>query len=337
MSFQLKSNESVGTGIKRCVRHELEKILKSVAPEKPGSKAETDAVHEIRKRFKKMRAALRLVREDLGDDIYHQENFCYRDAAKPLTAVRDAEMLVETVEKIRQQFADKINPQDLAKILSALNANQCEVTRRVLHKEKALPAVKEEATRALARLLEWRIDRNGWEALAVGLRRVYRQGHRALNLATEKPSVANLHEWRKQTKYLWHALQLLESAWKNHEKDLADEVHHLSRLLGEDHDLAVLRQVLAADPAVYGGHRFLKSLFVIIDHSREELERQAFELGQRLYKDPAKIFTARLESYWKASKPEINPVKKQIPNRLLSVGSKGRLSSSGPPKQRNTS
>src|ERR1019366_5884992 len=52
-------------------------------------------VPEVRKCFKRVRAALRLVREDLGDDAYREENWCLRDAARPLTEVRDAEMLVE--------------------------------------------------------------------------------------------------------------------------------------------------------------------------------------------------------------------------------------------------
>ena len=55
------------------------------------------------------------------------------------------------------------------------------------------------------------------------------------------------------------------------QKKLIDQTHKLSRLLGEDHDLAVLRETLAADPVAFGGHRILKSVFAVIDHQREEL------------------------------------------------------------------
>lgn len=299
MAFQLKAKESVRDGITRTVRRQIEKALKRLrAKEKPHQRgaSETAAVPEIRKCFKRVRAALRLVREELGDDVYREENWCFRDAARPLTEVRDAEALVETVDKLTQQFAQAIEPGSLAKIHAALLANRQEVSRRVLDEDKAFAAVEEVATRALARLPRWSIERDGWVALESGLRRVYRTGHRALALAVKDPSVVNLHEWRKQANYLWHQLQLLEASWTGSEKELVDQAHQLSRLLGEDHDLAVLRQTLAADPLTYGGHRILKSVFVVIDRRREELEQQAFALGREVYKDSPQVFTSRIEA-----------------------------------------
>jgi CHAD domain-containing protein len=303
MTFQLKATEPVGDGIRRTVRREVEKALDRLgAKVRPGQREawESDTVHEVRKGFKRVRAAIRLVREDLGDEVYREENWCFRDAARPLSEVRDAEVLVETLDQLAGLHADPIEPGTAATVHAALLANQQEVTRRVLRQNRALAAVGEVAARALPRLPDWTIDRDGWEALDGGLRRVYRAGHRALALASADPSVANLHEWRKQSKYLWHQLQLLEPAWTGHEKDLGDRVHDLSRLLGEDHDLAVLRQTLAADPLTYGGHRVLKGLFVPLDRQREELERQAFALGRQLYKEAPKAFTSRVEAYWRA-------------------------------------
>jgi CHAD domain-containing protein len=304
MAFQLKANESVSDGITRNVRSQIEKALDHVDPKRSGAKRkphqrgapENEAVPEVRKCFKKVRAALRLVREDLGDDLYHEENFCFRDAARPLTEVRDAEVLAETADKLTQQFPGAIEPGAFAKIHDALLANRQEVTRRVLEEGRAFAMVEEVAARALARLPDWRIERDGWAAVESGLRRVYRAGHRALALAAEDPSVANLHEWRKQAKYLWHQLQLLDAAWMASDKELVDQTHKLSTLLGEDHDLAVLRETLAADPLVYGGHRILKGVFAVIDRRRGELEQQAFDLGREIYKDSPKVFTSRIEA-----------------------------------------
>jgi len=78
------------------------------------------------------------------------------------------------------------------------------------------------------------------------------------------------------------------------EKGLIDETHKLSTLLGKDHDLAVLRATLAADPMTYGGHRPLKALFVLIDRRRADLEQQAFALGREIFKDSPKVFTSRV-------------------------------------------
>ena len=200
MSFQLKANESVSDGIGRTVRREIQKAidhLGSKVPPRQRDAWETEAVHEVRKGFKRVRAALRLVREELGEDVYHEENFCFRDAARPLTLVRDGAMLVETLDKLAQDCADQIEPGAATKVRDTLLARRAEVSSRVLRQDKALAGVVDVARRALARFSDWRVERDGWAALEGGLRRVYRTGHRALSLTAENPSVENLHEWRR--------------------------------------------------------------------------------------------------------------------------------------------
>ena len=303
MSFQLKAKESITDGTSRIIRRELEKLLDQLGTKLKSEEREAweiEIVHEVRKTFKKVRAALRLIREGLGDDIYHKENWCFRDAARPISQVRDAQMLGETLDKLRQQFAGRIEPEMFKKMHDALLANQREVTRRVLKEDKALAAVKEVISLALARISDWKVNQDGWAVVESGLRHVYREGNRARTLAAQDPTVANLHEWRKQAKYLYRGLQLLELSWKGHEKELGEQAHELSDLLGEDHDLAVLRQTLAADPLTFGGHAGLKGLFALIDTRRKDLQRQAFALGRLLYKDSPKLFTTRIEGYWKA-------------------------------------
>jgi len=293
MAFQLKANEPVSAGITRNVRQQFEKVLKSVGGKR--KRPDNETVFEARKCFKRVRAALRLVREELGDDLYHEENLCFRDAARPLTEVRDAHVLVETAEKLRQQFPDAIEAGAFAKIHEALLKNQQGVSRRVLEQAKAFAQVEQIAARALGRLPDWRLQRDGWPAVETGLRHVYRTGHRALAAAGENASVENLHELRKQAKYLWHQLQLLEAALPDNEKALVDQAHQLSTLLGEDHDLAVFRETLAADPLIYGGHRVLKSVFAAVDRRRQELERKALALGREIYKDAPRVFVSRME------------------------------------------
>jgi CHAD domain-containing protein len=337
MAFQLNLKESVSDGIQRNVRREVEKALNFVVPEMNPQKndtSEAEVVREIRKCFKKVRAALRLVREELGDDIYHRENWFFRDAARPLSEVRDAQMLVEILEKFARQLAHQIDSKALAKVHDALNANQLEVTHRVLEKEKALAEVKDFATQALARLSDWGFDRSGWDVLESGLARTYRISRRALSVAMESPSVVNLHEWRKQNKYLWHQLQLIEPMWIAREKELGNQFHQLSRTLGEDHDLAVLKQTFAVDPLAYGGHRFLKEIFVLIDSSRGEYERAAFTLGRQLYKESPNLFTNRIASDWKSLPEE---TKRLIPPRTRPTRAQSRPVQSGRAKQRGVS
>jgi len=59
-----------------------------------------EAVHIARKATKRIRAALRLLRGSLGPGKYHRENRGVRDAARPLTAIRDTFMLQRTLRSM---------------------------------------------------------------------------------------------------------------------------------------------------------------------------------------------------------------------------------------------
>ena len=63
-----------------------------------------EAIHEARKDMKKIRSALRLVRDAIGDDAWRRENDHYRDVARKLSAHRDAEILVESLDDLRERF-----------------------------------------------------------------------------------------------------------------------------------------------------------------------------------------------------------------------------------------
>jgi len=96
MAFQLKPQESVRKGIKRLVRKQIDTALEGLRTQDTSD----PVVHEARKCFKKVRALLRLVRDELDDKVYRDENTCFRDAGRPLTAVRDAKVLIEALDKV---------------------------------------------------------------------------------------------------------------------------------------------------------------------------------------------------------------------------------------------
>jgi CHAD domain-containing protein len=296
MAFQLKANEPVGKGVKRIVRKQIDRALEELR----SRGARDEAVHDARKGFKKVRAVLRLVRDELGDKVYRQENACFRDAGRPLTEVRDAKILIETLDKLTKHFADQVAAGAFGGVRKALQAHRQAVRKRVLEEEDAVSRVVEAVEGARARLRDWAIGRKGWAALQGGLERVYRAGHDAFAVASADPSVENLHEWRKQAKYLWHQLQVLEPVWPGVMDELGNQVHELTQLLGDDHDLAVLRQTVTADPDTFGGDSTLETLLALIDRRREELQQEAFLLGRRLYRDKPKAFTGRIKDYWKA-------------------------------------
>src|SRR5437660_612910 len=100
MAAQLRKDESATASVRRMARKQLGKALDALGR---GDQALADeAIHDARKRLKKVRAYLRLLRPVLGSRVYRRENAAIRDAAQPLTEIRDAKILVETLDKLSE-------------------------------------------------------------------------------------------------------------------------------------------------------------------------------------------------------------------------------------------
>jgi CHAD domain-containing protein len=295
MAFALKAEESAAKGVKRLVRKQIEQAVEALTKQS-GAKQE-EAVHDARKRFKKVRALLRLVRPELGEKVYRRENATFRDAARPLSEVRDARVLVEALDALAERCGDG---KSFGPVRKALQARQRATRRRVLQQEQAPAQVAETAEEARRRVKDWDIGRKGWAALARGLKRVYKAGRDAFDAALAEPSVENLHEWRKQVKYLWHQLQVLGPTWPALMEELSNQAHDLGDRLGDDHDLAVLRDLLVQEGEQWAKPDTVRELLDLIDVRRGELQHAAATLGQRLYADRPKAFLNRLHSYWQA-------------------------------------
>src|SRR5262249_26458757 len=100
MSFQFKPDESIKRGIRRMARKQLDKAIEELTGQ--GGVRRDEVVHDVRKRCKRLRGLLRLVRDGLGDARYREENVCLRDAARPLTEVRDARVLVDVLDRLAE-------------------------------------------------------------------------------------------------------------------------------------------------------------------------------------------------------------------------------------------
>lgn len=228
-------------------------------------------VHGARKQLKRARATLRLLRPAIGDDLYSRENIAARDAARPLSSVRDHEVLHETLEGL----VGELGSRPAGVHLAPLHAHELPVRR--------LSEIKSELKRSITRARAWQADVEGWDCIASGLRATYRRARRALRCAREDRATEDLHEWRKQTKYLWHQLQILTPLAAGPVGELADQFHRLADYLGDEHDLAILRGRI--DAAALAAH---------IDRRREELQVKALTLGERLYSDKSKEFVHRM-------------------------------------------
>ncbi len=294
MAFKFKRTEKIGDGLRRIAGEQIERALGEIdnADLDPGT-----TVHQVRKRCKKLRGLLRLVRPVLGK-TYKAENVSLRDTARLLSELRDANISLQTFESLVED-ADS-SEQRFHSIGQRLQQASGELTGDVQNADAALQAVRERLVATQERTGQWSVKREGFDALAGGWKQTYAKARQALRGAEDQRTAEALHLWRKEVKYHGYQCRLLESVWPVMLAARSGEAGRLGDWLGEDHDLAVLREQLLEQPARYGDSEAVKEFLGLVTDRRHQLQRRCFRLGKKLFAEDKSSFARRYERYWKA-------------------------------------
>ncbi len=301
MAYEFSCEETIAAGVVRCAGDQLDRAIQALGQEI--SEDRVEAIHSARKAIKKERALLRLARGSLPADQRAEANKKLRDVARTLSGLRDADVMLQTVEHLADRFSGQLPARMLSAMRDHLVASQASARSEVEITGAAGNAIAELAALRTA-LVGWNIRGEGWDVIQGGLRRSYGQGRKAFGEACAAPSVVHLHEWRKQVKDHWYHLRLLTGVCGPIVGGAAQSADRLSDLLGEDHDLAVLGEALEGarpDPSVD-----VEYLAGLIDRRRSELQSEAFTLGARLFAEKPARFERRLRTYWKAGRMSSN-------------------------------
>lgn len=283
----------------------------------PGADIET-LVHEVRKRCKASRGLARLVKPALGDDFASFDR-TVRDAANQLSTLRDAQVMVGTFDSL---LAARPNDDILRTVRDRQATLSTEAT------QAAVAADDDRISAARALLVEawdasqrWKIPR-GFDTIEAGIVATYRQGRTSLRKGHADPTDHRLHEWRKAAKYLWYQMQLVHDAAPSVLGPLVDELDRLAEALGDDHDLAVLVELLDDHPDIYGTPTEVEHVRTLARDRQQTLRNAALRSGATIYAEPAHAFAQRIARYWHLAVdvgPELpdRPVESATPVRSL--------------------
>ena len=297
MSYQWEAGEGIADGFRRIAGEELERAVDSLSrPEVRGVEA---TVHDVRKRCKKVRGLARLVRPGLAKATFRQINQGARGAAAEISSIRDAHALLASFDRLLANDAD-------GRPVSAIFAVRAELSRRAHEATRAVADQHDQVQRSLEGLDALRVTVAGAEVddrLAVlieGVTTTYRLGRGAMDAAVGGEDDEAFHEWRKREKDLWYAVRLMGPAAPAVLDQTAKVLHVLSEDLGDDHDLAVLTDLVGVDPEAFGGVAAARAAAGLAAERRAALQHHAAGLGAQVYAEKPKAFAKRLEAYWKA-------------------------------------
>src|SRR5271157_5353894 len=126
MAYVLMAGESTAAGIKRVIEEELEAAAAQLCRKSIARRDE--AIHEARKSVKKIRAALRLVEDDLPV-LFNRENRRLRDAGRKLATFRDAAASIEIFDKVIAGPGNRAGKAALGSIRRVLQLHKRETAR----------------------------------------------------------------------------------------------------------------------------------------------------------------------------------------------------------------
>jgi CHAD domain-containing protein len=310
-AYRLEPDESVASELRRCAIAQLDRAVTEL---QGGVDADSEAaVHAARKAIKKERSLLRLARGSIGAAPRRNENRALRHAARTLSDARDAEAMLQTFDDLAERYAGQLPERAFAAVRAPLERRR-DTQREQLAGSDLSARAAAEIGAARDRIRQWQLTEGGWSALQDGLHRSYRDGRAAFLQAGDHPSSVAWHQWRKRVKDLWYQERLLSAVAGPACAGQAEDAHRLADLLGDDHDLVVLRGALTEASADVPAD--LDAVVELIDHRQQELRGQALALGARVYAEKPKPFVRRMRAMWRAGRGQETVAAHQRPAEL---------------------
>jgi CHAD domain-containing protein len=324
--FALLPDEPLARGMRRIALEQCDLAIALLGG--AGGRPDEHAVHETRKALKRLRALVRLLEDDLGEEAYARESAALRDVAARLAGARDAEVMVETVDALVRRHPRRLRrSRGVRRLRKRLAAAHRRARAATLDDTGQLLTALAEMRAFRTRVSGWQLsERKRMRLVEDGVQRIYaggrKRGRRAVRAKRRRRDAA-MHEWRKRVKdlrYVSEALQRREAAARRHAPSAngrvraapskrlartASRADQLGELLGEDHDLALLAQLIRkgrGDARVPRGTR--RVLLKLIARRQRRLRRRALLLGERLYRRPPKKFVRRVRAeYARQARP----------------------------------
>jgi len=307
MSYQLRKDEKLGPGLRRICRKQIEFAIVIATGEK---KSSDTPVHEMRKHVKKARAALRLVRKEIGAGLFREQDHRLRDVGRLTSEIRDAEVRLQTVHEfqgITQRRRRGAYPKLETMLMMELENFMAAFAE---WQKQAVPMLE----RAYANVDCWPLDHFNCKQLRRAVQRSYKSARKALACAQASPTAENFHRFRTRAKRLWYELRILRLVNPVVLKNLSDDLDSVGSLLGRAHDLSFLGDRLRREERNSQWKREGHKLLAVIEVSQGDLQRGAAELAEHFFAERPRDFGNRVASWLEDWENDASP---SIPEELF--------------------
>ena len=239
MSYCLKLREPLSDGLKRIFREQIQSALELC---RHPAKQRGVTVHEVRKHLKKLRAALRLTKDEVGKNRYAREDRCVREIGRLVSDLRDAHVRLQTLIQLRDDAK-----QQFPRVEELLSMERESFSAAFAGWQKqAIPKLE----RVDERLSKWPLADIAWKQICGVVAKTYGRGQDRLAKALKKRDPESFHAWRMSVKELWYQLRILRPLNRLVLDEIASDAKTLGELLGRGHDFAFLLAAWTKNAAI---------------------------------------------------------------------------------------
>lgn len=293
MAYRLKRKRSVPKELRRIVTEELETAIAELS--KPGTLSDT-SVHEARKSIKKTRAAIRLMRDELGSS-YKDENRFLGDVGRKLSDLRDASVLVSSLDSLSTRTQSRKTKACLKKLAAEFRLRQQQAAEDE-HSSATVEAAARQLASVAQRVDEWPCSKRGFDALRTGCKRTLQRTREAFQQVQKSGTPEDLHDWRKRVKDHWYHVRLLSGIWPDVMTSLERTLNDLETKLGDHHNLQVLKERIEALDSPKCDTAGAMAVLQLLTNEQTRLAKEATDIGDRLYSVKANEEFRKIEQLW---------------------------------------
>ena len=255
VSYRIKKGEGFGEAFQRILKVETARAADESAS---AAQSPDQAIHQLRKRCKRVRGLIALYRETLGP-LATETDRKIRIYSRSLAGARSESALAEIARRFR-----------LTTFHPATTDDSDSTGKDV---DRIVPLLKEVASvcSPLAR-------KSVRDDLLHAIRRISRKSRRAWKTAVDSPTTAHLHRWRTRAKAHWYATRLTQDLDSGKARAPRKQLARISEGLGSHHDLSIILDRFSTE-----GRSTDDPDFCRVRKLRGRIARRMLELGTRVY------------------------------------------------------
>jgi CHAD domain-containing protein len=297
MPFSIRPDRDFKSQFRKVARRQLRHAIKTLDERPQGL---DQAIHEARKRLKRVRSLYRLVSSEMPK-FSARENARLRGIAKSLSNLRDAAALVETATYLHDRARDTDEAEALGRIVGVLGARRDQIAAAqsdpqamaadtVCALKKAIAALDDISLKGGHRR-HGRIVARGWDD-------AIRKARKALAACEGHVSTEAFHTLRKRAQDYRAYHTLLNPLWPAAMVAKYNAATGLIDLLGRVNDLELLCDLVETEHHHFDNADDLAHLLYAIIFHQQQDRHAAIDRAEEIFGKDADHEATRIELLW---------------------------------------